>query len=391
MYLKHILLAWLSVGSIQAQSVTNLLNGAQCIRLGGEEDQVLGVASQGTNFVWYGFRWTAEGPQQGRTYLKDGIGQDVSWAADGIVSGLSESYAVGSSSGIPLFGSLQTTDAIPDLENAGFCTPVAVNSNGVAVGFTLDSQPFVYSHGITTRLPTPNKLPASAVAISPSGVIAGYVYPTNGLNTAAVVWENGTCQNLSTGLVDSMALCVSGSLIGGTYDEQAAYWTKVGSQWVMTVLRTNGYPVQRQISAIHESGYLGGHFDHGSGFFGKIGENQLVDLSGKYGLPASVTGIAGLASANGYLAMAIQDPESAWGLIARVPTSSPILAVAPSGQTLTISWDQSPGWVLQFSPSLKTNSWTACQETVQASGQKNFVVMNINVAPTNRFFRLRSP
>jgi hypothetical protein len=68
--------------------------------------------------------------------------------------------------------------------------------------------------------------------------------------------------------------------------------------------------------------------------------------------------------------------------------SVPKLAIRQSGTTVTVYWNDSPGWTLQQTPSLSSPSWSASSGVNLSSGTN---YLNLVSPPGRQFFRLMHP
>ena len=78
-----------------------------------------------------------------------------------------------------------------------------------------------------------------------------------------------------------------------------------------------------------------------------------------------------------------------WSLIAAVLTpGAPLLAITHSANTVTVSWQNVPGWSLQQNPSVNSLAGWSASSGVTITNGTNFLSV---IAPTGSlFFRLRN-
>lgn len=381
-----LLVGFAGVSSAHAQSISNLLSGAQYIRLGGYDDHVNGVTVQDNKPLWFGFGWTTNGTQ-GRIYGVDST-SDVGWAADGVVGCMTGHFMAGTSNVFAMVSGGGTTNVMPLFPDAGALTPAGVNSNGVVVGYSFNSTPFYYSNGVTTPLATFDNWPGSAVAVSGDGTIVGLLFGTNQTGTVAAIWKNGDCSLLADPSQDSSALCIGGGRIGGGIDQQMTCWeqTPGNGEWISKVIQTNGVPIKGTIYCLTVAGYFGGTFQDGGACFGKFDPPMFFDLRDVKELPTSTRAVTGIAEIGNRLVLAVDCETESYGIIIDLG-SLPALKITRTAGNVRITWPITENVVLESNTLLSNTGWQDMAPPYLSVENETWVELPITF---RSYFRLRS-
>lgn len=213
----------------------------------------------------------ASGAVAGTVGYGEDASQSVFWNAAGQLTNLTPSNGrISNTAGISdagvvvysEFGRFYTWNAgvVTDL---GVGSPEAVNGKGQIVG-AFGGVIGVWTNGVVSPLPSPaSVLYSSASDINNNADVVGSAYFTDTKSIRAVIWRNGTVQEIGTlpGDVSSIATAINdlGQVVGYSVNS-ARKWRAF--LWENGVIRDLGFPdgVQSAVYGINDAGQIAGWF-----------------------------------------------------------------------------------------------------------------------------------